>query len=59
MGASVDLRNTEEDKMDEFLWQVGALGHIVMDTEKRLCAVRGDLFPVQADHICPLAFGHK
>lgn len=42
--------------MNKLLGQVGAFRHIVMDTHKRLCAVRGDLVPVQAGHLRPLPF---
>jgi hypothetical protein len=56
MSASIDLGNAEEHKMNKLLGQVGAFRHIVMDNHKRLCAVRGDLVPVQAGHLRPLLF---
>jgi len=54
--ASIDLRNPKEHEMNQFLRQVGSWGHILVDTEKRLCGVRGDFAPFQAGHLHSLPF---
>jgi hypothetical protein len=48
MGAAVDLRDAEEDEVDQFLGKRCFAGEIMVDAEKGFRACRGDLTPVQA-----------